>query len=157
VAGAVKLAVQCHKKKKSWREARDAILEKYRGRMHGYDPARLSDEDRRKGFAEGQRGWDAPSNLGILVVGLLYGEGDFGETICVAVNCGEDTDCTGATAGAMFGIIHGIDAIPQKWIEPIGRDKNDQSQHGRYTLADSEGRGQPDGADREDGAAGDPP
>jgi hypothetical protein len=117
----VKLAVECHKKGKTWREARDAILDKYRGRMHGYDPERLSEEDRKKGFAEGKRGWDAPSNLGMLVVGLLYGEGDFGETICVAVNCGEDTDCTGATAGAMYGIIHGMDAIPEKWIEPIGR------------------------------------
>ena len=38
-----------------------------------------------------------------------------------AVNCGEDTDCTAATAGSIFGIMHGIDAIPEKWIEPIGR------------------------------------
>ena len=33
---------------------------------------------------------------------------------------GEDTDCTAATAGAIFGIIHGIGAIPERWIKPIG-------------------------------------
>ncbi len=41
--------------------------------------------------------------------------------ICTTVNCGEDTDCTGATAGSIFGIMHGAKAIPQKWIDPIGR------------------------------------
>ena len=29
--------------------------------------------------------------------------------------------CTGATVGSIFGIMHGIEAIPQKWITPIGR------------------------------------
>lgn len=35
--------------------------------------------------------------------------------------CGEDTDCTGATVGAIFGLLHGVEAIPQRWIDPIGR------------------------------------
>ena len=47
------------------------------------------------------------SNIGITVLGLLYGEGDFDKTICLAANCGEDADCTAATAGALFGIIRG--------------------------------------------------
>ena len=54
------------------------------------------------------------------MLGLLWGEGDFERTVLLAVNCGYDTDCTGATAGATFGIIHGCDAIPQCWREPIG-------------------------------------
>jgi len=40
--------------------------------------------------------------------------------ICTTVNCGEDTDCTGATAGSIYGLIHGFDAIPERWVEPIG-------------------------------------
>jgi len=66
-------------------------------------------------------GYDAPSNIGILVLALLYGKGDFSETLCIAVNCGEDTDCTAATAGSLLGIIHGTRGIPDKWIAPIGR------------------------------------
>jgi hypothetical protein len=55
----------------------------------------------------------------MLVIGLLYG-GDFSQTVCTAVNCGEDTDCTGATAGSIWGILHGAQGIPQDWIAPIG-------------------------------------
>ena len=50
----------------------------------------------------------------------LWGR-NFENSLCIAVNCGEDTDCTAATLGSILGIINGIEAIPQKWIEPIGR------------------------------------
>jgi len=66
-------------------------------------------------------GWfQAPANIGFLIIGLLYGEGDFGKSICLANNCGDDTDCTAGTVGAILGIIMGRSGIPQKWIEPIG-------------------------------------
>ena len=100
---------------KTWEEARDEMLSKYRGKGR-----QVSEEDKEKGFEDGILGWDAPSNIGIIVIGLLYGEGDFGKSLCTAVNCGEDTDCTAATIGAILGIICGIDAIPKKWVEPIG-------------------------------------
>ena len=56
-----------------------------------------------------------------MILGLLYGGTDFSKMICTTVNGGEDTDCTGATAGSIYGIIHGIQGIPKKWIDPIGR------------------------------------
>jgi ADP-ribosylglycohydrolase len=121
VTGAVKAAIEAYDCKKTWLEARDDILRGYRGDSAAGVPELTMPEDRKKGFHEGKRGWDAPSNIGLLVLSLLYGEGDFGNTICTAVNCGEDTDCTGATAGSIFGIIHGIESIPEKWITPIGR------------------------------------
>ena len=64
--------------------------------------------------------FQAPANLGFVTIGLLYGEGDFGKSLRYAVNCGDDTDCTGATVGAILGIMYGVDAIPKEWIEPIG-------------------------------------
>lgn len=121
VAGAVREAVACYRSGKTWREARDSILEKYRGLMFFNMRSMISDEDFERGFGTGQRGWDAPSNIGIIIIGLLYGEGDFGRSVCTAVNCGEDTDCTGATLGSLFGILHGIEGIPEEWIAPIGR------------------------------------
>lgn len=66
-------------------------------------------------------GWfQAPDNIAFAIMGLLYGEGDLGKSLCTAVNCGDDTDCTAATVGAIFGIIHGRKGLPQKWIDPIG-------------------------------------
>jgi len=63
---------------------------------------------------------DVVINLAYTVLGWLAGC-DFGESICVAVNCGQDTDCTGATLGALLGILdpNGID---DKWLAPIGRE-----------------------------------
>jgi len=122
--GAILLAIECFDGGKSWKEARDLVLEKYRGAPKPGEEGRVQGEDLEKGFDKGELGYDVPSNIGMLGIGLLYGEGDFGKTLCVCVNCGEDTDCTAATAGSIFGIMNGIDAIDQKWIEPIGRKIN---------------------------------
>lgn len=61
----------------------------------------------------------APQNHGFTILGWLYGK-DFGNKLCKAVNCGYDTDCTGATLGALLGILNGTEGIPQKWSSPIG-------------------------------------
>lgn len=61
----------------------------------------------------------SPINLGFQIVGWLYGN-DFGDALCKAVNCGYDTDCTGATLGATLGIIYGRGGLPAKWIDPVG-------------------------------------
>jgi len=118
-AKAVKCVIDSYKSGKTWQEARHELYEKHRGHYWAYFG--ISDEERAKGFADGEIGWDAPLNIGIIIIGWLYGKGDFGDSMCITVNCGEDTDCTAATLGSIFGIIHGFDAIPKKWIEPIGR------------------------------------
>ncbi|MCE5199021.1 MAG: ADP-ribosylglycohydrolase family protein [Armatimonadota bacterium] len=64
----------------------------------------------------------AVQNLGIIAIGLLYGEGDFERSMVSAVNCGYDSDCTGATVGAIMGVILGSHALPEKWVTPIGDD-----------------------------------
>ena len=46
-------------------------------------------------------------NLGITVAALLKGEGDIIKTGMLALNCGFDTDCTCATAGAILGAVIG--------------------------------------------------
>lgn len=61
----------------------------------------------------------SPINMGFQTIGLLYGR-DFAETLCIAVNCGYDTDCTGATVGSILGILHGNSKLPRKWTEPLG-------------------------------------
>ena len=59
------------------------------------------------------------SNAEIVSAALLYG-GSFDECIGLAVQTGFDTDCNGATAGSLYGMMHGVGCIAQKWTEPIG-------------------------------------
>lgn len=117
VAKAVATTRGCFKAGKSWRETREEVLRLHRGSNHDF----TCEEDKKKGFREGVIGYDVPSNIAFTLAGLLYGGDDFGQVQCIAVNCGEDTDCTAATAGSVWGIIHGAAAIPRKWTDPIGR------------------------------------
>jgi len=59
------------------------------------------------------------SNAEILVIGLLWGEGDFGDSLCLAVQAGFDTDSHGATLGSLLGLFHGAEALPDDWVEPL--------------------------------------
>lgn len=66
-------------------------------------------------------GWfQAPANVGFTIIGLIYGEGDFKKSLIYAINCGDDTDCTAATCGAILGIIYGADRIPNELKDYIG-------------------------------------
>lgn len=98
-AQTIRKARQLHSEGKDFMQARNGVME----------------------FAYHPNGQHSPINLGFQTVAWLYGEG-FGDTICKAVNCGWDTDCTAATIGSILGIIHGSDGIPQKWMEPLGNE-----------------------------------
>jgi ADP-ribosylglycohydrolase len=59
------------------------------------------------------------NNAALVALALLWGGGDFGRTIGLAVEGGWDTDCDGATAGSVFGVMHGARALPRLWAEPL--------------------------------------
>lgn len=100
VAKTVRLAIECHRDGLSLEDARNRVQQ--------------SNADLGSGWFE------APSNVAYTVLGLLYGDGDFKKSMIYAINCGDDTDCTGATVGSTLGILGGMNAIPADWRDHIG-------------------------------------
>jgi ADP-ribosylglycohydrolase len=97
IARVIREVVWCWQNGKRWAETRDRVVQIY-------------------GNAQP---CNAIQNHGFTVIGWLYGN-DFGDKLCKAVNCGYDTDCTGATLGATLGILGGTAAIPPEWSKPVG-------------------------------------
>jgi len=62
---------------------------------------------------------DAKVNAAYIVIGLLYGQGDFGKTIDISTRCGQDSDCNPASAGGVLGTKIGYGKIPEKWKVPL--------------------------------------
>ena len=89
--------VRWHIEGESWTNARELIL-----KHHGCD-----------NFT------DAPQNIAFTILGWLYGD-NFEDAILKAVNCGYDTDCTGATLGAILGMLLGPEGLPDRWVKPVG-------------------------------------
>lgn len=58
---------------------------------------------------------DAKLNSAYVVLGLLYGNGDFTKTLEVATRAGQDADCNPSSAGGVLGTILGYDNIPDYW------------------------------------------
>lgn len=54
-----------------------------------------------------------------VLMGLLYGEGDFRKSVSIATMCGFDTDCNAGTVGCLLGLRNGLDGIPADWRDPI--------------------------------------
>jgi len=98
VARSVRIALDGYNSGLDWKETRQRVLD---------DSADL--------------GWfQAPANVAYFVIGWLYGEGDFKKSLLIAVSCGDDTDCTGATLGSILGIIYGAKALPEDWKQHVG-------------------------------------
>lgn len=98
IAKAVKLVIECYEKGEDYLNVREKLIE----------------QSKDIGM------FQAPANVGFVTIGLLYGEGDFKKSVLYAINCGDDTDCTGATVGATMGILGGVAVIPEDWRAYIG-------------------------------------
>ena len=113
----ITLVKECYESKKTHEEARDIIFKEIPGAF-SYQHTKLKDIKLTE-YTPAPAGFDAPQNIAIAIMGLLYGEGDFGKSMLLAVNCGEDADCTAGSLAATLGIILGNSALPEKWIKPI--------------------------------------
>lgn len=62
---------------------------------------------------------DAKVNAAYVVLGLLYGEGDFGKTLEIATRGGQDSDCNPSSAAGILGTIMGYENIPDYWKQGL--------------------------------------
>lgn len=67
---------------------------------------------------------DATVNSAYVVLGLLYGKGDFGKTMDITTRCGQDADCNPSSAAGILGTMLGYSKIPEKWKKGIEEAEN---------------------------------
>jgi ADP-ribosylglycohydrolase len=58
-------------------------------------------------------------NFPITTLALLHGNLDYTRSICTAVMCGVDTDCTAGTVGSIVGAAVGKEGVGEKWYGPF--------------------------------------
>jgi ADP-ribosylglycohydrolase len=56
------------------------------------------------------------NNAALVVMGLMAAQRNYETSIVVAVRGGWDTDCNGATAGSVCGMMLGANTLPLKWV-----------------------------------------
>ena len=77
---------------------------------------------------------DAKLNGGYIVLGLVYGNGDFGKTTEVATRAGQDSDCNPASAGGILRVMLSYGGIPDQWKSGINAIADQKFQHTDYTF-----------------------
>lgn len=77
---------------------------------------------------------EAKLNSAYVVMGLLYGQKDFGRTMDVATRCGNDSDCNPSTAAGILGTIYGYSAIPDKWLNAVKEVEDTEFDHTDISL-----------------------
>lgn len=123
IARVAAAARECYQSGMDWKQARKVILQNFPGSfgmLQDCSATGVKNCPPEADVPAGPLGYDAPSNIGLMLLGWYYGEGDFSKSICIAAGCCEDGDCTAGTLGALLGIMNGTDCIEDKWLIPIG-------------------------------------
>lgn len=80
---------------------------------------------------------DAKINSAWIVLGLLYGDGDFGKTVSISTRAGDDSDCNPASSGGILGCMIGYKNIPDFWKQGIDRVENRNFKYTTMSLTDT--------------------
>ena len=76
-------------------------------------------------------------NAAVIILSLLYGGGDYSETVCICNMCGWDTDCNAGNVGAIMGVLCGTGGIDDKWIKPVNDLIVCSGVVGKYNITDA--------------------
>lgn len=73
-------------------------------------------------------------NAAIEVIALWFGGDDFTHMLEICGGCGQDVDCVAAQVMTVWATARGYEAIPERWIEPLG-DRLDTYMRGMKVLS----------------------
>src|SRR5690606_25026361 len=90
-----------------WREARRNIRDKY---------------TQEGGAIRDMNGTEL--NTAAIIAALLYGDGDFAESLKLAFNMGWDADCNAATVGTIMGVLEGYRSLMSNEWRIVDRYQN---------------------------------
>jgi hypothetical protein len=62
---------------------------------------------------------DAKLNGAYILMGLLYGKGDFDQTIIISTRCGQDSDCNPSNAGGVLFTTVGFSNLPDRFTSAL--------------------------------------
>ncbi|BBO33319.1 ADP-ribosylglycohydrolase family protein [Lacipirellula parvula] len=79
---------------------------------------------------------DAKLNGAYVAMGLLYGRGDWQQTMEVSTRCGQDSDCNPASALGVLGAMLGFDKLPSSDKEEIAKLADTKFSHTDYSFND---------------------
>jgi len=79
---------------------------------------------------------DAKLNAAYIVIGLLYGKGDYGSTIDISTRCGQDSDCNPASAAGILGTMIGYSQIPDYWKQGLDKVEDVDFKYTTISLND---------------------
>ena len=77
---------------------------------------------------------DAKVNAAYIVLGLLYGNGNYSKTLDIATRAGQDSDCNPSSAGGILGTMMGYNQIPAYWKMGLKEIENMNFQHTSMSL-----------------------
>ena len=83
----------------------------------------------KKALRDSIGGADVRLNGACIVLGLLYGGGDFEKSVEISMRCGWDSDCNPSNVGGILGCAHGLKGIPEKF-------KNTVNLHVKFKCSD---------------------
>ena len=76
-------------------------------------------------------------NIAVMILALLYGGGDFSDTLNICNRCGWDTDCNVGNIATIMGVRGGLSCIDyEKWRKPINDFLIYSSVMGSMNIAD---------------------
>jgi len=73
----------------------------------------------KKALRDSIGGADVRLNGACIVLGLLYGGGDFEKSVEISMRCGWDSDCNPSNVGGILGCAHGLKGIPEKFKSTV--------------------------------------
>ena len=77
-------------------------------------------------------GIDVKINGAYILIGMLYGKGDFDKTIILSTRCGQDSDCNPSNAAGVLFATVGFEKLPPRFTEKI--DLNTKFHHTAYNI-----------------------